>query len=136
MTITLGVNMIAQQMRPFFSTTFWVLPICIFHFSMSRPSKFNSIYMPNMTTSSLFTQISFSYRKVGNFWHVKCFHCTKKLNFPLRISSVNVTKSTFSCGFGYIFWRNPSWKTSIFVQCLFPIWCQFGPNPKDYFKKN
>ena len=31
----------------------------------------------------------------------------KKWSFPLRISSVNVTKSAISCGFGYIDWRNP-----------------------------
>ena len=33
-------------------------------------------------------------------------HCTKK-SFSLRISSVNVTKPTVSCGFGHINWRNP-----------------------------
>ena len=31
----------------------------------------------------------------------------KKLTFPIRISSVNVTKSTGNCGFGHIYWRNP-----------------------------
>ena len=31
----------------------------------------------------------------------------KKLSFPLRISSVNMTKSTVSCGFGHISLRNP-----------------------------
>ena len=31
----------------------------------------------------------------------------KKLSFPLRISSVNVTKSAVSCGFGHIYWGNP-----------------------------
>ena len=31
----------------------------------------------------------------------------KKWHFPLRISSVNVTKSAVSCGFGHIYWRNP-----------------------------
>ena len=36
------------------------------------------------------------------------------------ISSVNVTKSTVSCVFGPIHCRNPWWKTSFFVQCL---WC-------------
>ena len=36
----------------------------------------------------------------------------KKLSFLLRISSVNVTKSAVSCGFGQIYLRNPSWKTS------------------------
>ena len=30
-------------------------------------------------------------------------HCTKKCIFPLNISSVNVTKSTDSCGFGHIY---------------------------------
>ena len=31
----------------------------------------------------------------------------KKWRFPLRISSVNVTKSGDSCGFGHIHWKNP-----------------------------
>ena len=41
----------------------------------------------------------------------------KKWSFPLRISSVNVTKSSGNCGFGHICWRNPQWKTSFFVPC-------------------
>ena len=40
----------------------------------------------------------------------------KKWSFPLRISSVNVTKFAVSCRFGHIYWRNPSWKTLFFVQ--------------------
>ena len=43
----------------------------------------------------------------------------KKWSFPLRNSSVNVTKSTVSFGFGHSYWRNPYWKTSFFVQCWF-----------------
>ena len=35
----------------------------------------------------------------------------------LKNFSVNVTKSAGNCGFGYIYWRNPYWKTLIFVQC-------------------
>ena len=31
----------------------------------------------------------------------------KKWSFPLRISSVNVTKCAVSCGMGHIYWRNP-----------------------------
>ena len=31
----------------------------------------------------------------------------KKWSFSLRISSVNVTKSTVNCGFGHIYWGNP-----------------------------
>ena len=38
-----------------------------------------------------------------------------KWSFPLRIFSVNVTKSAVSCEFGHIYWRNPQWKTSFFV---------------------
>ena len=41
----------------------------------------------------------------------------KKRSFQLRISSLNVTKSAVSCGFGQNYWRNPWWKTSFFVQC-------------------
>ena len=40
----------------------------------------------------------------------------KKWSFPLRISSVIVTKSEVFCGFGQIYWRNPS-----FMQCC-GIW--------------
>ena len=42
----------------------------------------------------------------------------KKWSFPLRNSSVNVTKSVVTSGFGHIYWINPYWKTSFFVQCL------------------
>ena len=38
-------------------------------------------------------------------------------NFPLRASSANETKSSAKGGFGNIYWRNPSWKTSCFVLC-------------------
>ena len=31
----------------------------------------------------------------------------QKWSFPLRISSVNMSKSTVSCGFGHIHWKNP-----------------------------
>ena len=41
----------------------------------------------------------------------------KKWSFPWSISSVNVTKSAVSCRFDFIYRRNPSWKTSFFVQC-------------------
>ena len=41
----------------------------------------------------------------------------KKWSFPLMISSVNVTKSAVSWGFGHIYGRNPQWKASFFLQC-------------------
>ena len=46
----------------------------------------------------------------------------KKWSFPLRISSVNVVKSADSWGVRHIYWRNPLWKTSFFVQCLFLVY--------------
>ena len=34
-------------------------------------------------------------------------HTAQKIwRFPLRISSVNVTKFAGNCGFGHIYWRN------------------------------
>ena len=48
------------------------------------------------------------YKNVSDDSWLECenlvWHCTKKWSFPLRISSVNVTKSTVSCGFGHIYW--------------------------------
>ena len=62
-------------------------------------------------------------------WTFTTLH--KKLSFPLRISSVNVIKSAVSYGFGHIYWRNPYWNTSFFVQCQGHIqlvidWHQFS----------
>ena len=48
----------------------------------------------------------------------RSIHYTKKWSFPLWLSSVNVTKSEANCGFRHIYWRNPEWKTSFFVQCI------------------
>ena len=55
------------------------------------------------------------------FWVLWCKHYLlhKKWSFPLRISSVNVTKSAASSRFNHIYWRNPYSKTSFFVQCTF-----------------
>ena len=41
----------------------------------------------------------------------------QKMEFSIKISLVNMTKSAENCGFGHIFKRNPYWKTSFFVQC-------------------
>ena len=32
-----------------------------------------------------------------------------------------MTKSSGNCGFGHIYWRNPSWKTSFLVQWCVPV---------------
>ena len=41
----------------------------------------------------------------------------KEWSFPVRIFSVNMTKSTVSSGFDHIYWRGLYWKTPFFVQC-------------------
>ena len=38
---------------------------------------------------------------------IKLIELHKKWSFPLRISSVNGTKSAGNCGFGNIYWKNP-----------------------------
>ena len=53
-------------------------------------------------------------------------HYTKQWNFPLRISSLNVTKFVYSCKFGHIYWKNLWWKTSFFFNvkdCTCSIAC-------------
>ena len=45
----------------------------------------------------------------------------KRPSFPLKISSVNVTKSAENCGFGHIYWRNLERKTSRFGQLFQPF---------------
>ena len=45
--------------------------------------------------------------EISSKYSLQNLHCTKKWSFPSWISSVNVTKSTVSCGFGHIYWRNP-----------------------------
>ena len=54
---------------------------------------------------------------------VKDCHLSPSGNRALMISSVNVTKSALSCGFGHIYSRYPYWKTLFFVQWYFhPLW--------------
>ena len=53
---------------------------------------------------------SFSYRTpvmtVCGLMYVQFMPLHKKWSFPLRISSVNVTKSAGNCGFDHIYWKN------------------------------
>ena len=53
-------------------------------------------------------------------WAKKTLH--NEWSFLFRISSVNVTKSEVFCRFGQIYWRNPYWKTSFFVQWELKYW--------------
>ena len=41
----------------------------------------------------------------------------QKMKFSFKDFS---SKCEGNRGFGHIYWKNPKWKTSLFVQCLFP----------------
>ena len=73
-----------------------------------RKTFINECTLTNMRTIHPVTSL-----KENSSWAI--FTAQKK-SFPLSIFSVSETKSTVSCGFGHIYWRNPSWKTSLFVQ--------------------
>ena len=88
MTIIWEVNMITRQMTPFFLFILWVLFVGIFHFCISRRSKFSSteylpslhyvlvckvlIYIPKMTLSSLL-RWTFVFKKIANFCYMTSF---------------------------------------------------------------
>ena len=76
-----------------------------------------------LSFGSMFTCIfSLIQREIKPNWSkedrkfIKKYAQHKKSSFPLRVFSVNVTKSAENGGFGHIYWRNPSRKTSFFVQ--------------------
>ena len=56
------------------------------------------------------------HKNTALIYYCQCNGLHKKWSFPLRVSSVNVTKSTVSSRFGHIYRRNPQWKTSFCVQ--------------------
>ena len=77
----LGV-VIYIKMNSFFSSVLWALPVDIFHFCISRTTKFRSplcimfwsvkytfTYL-NITLSKFWTKMSFFYDKFANFWYV------------------------------------------------------------------
>ena len=49
---------------------------------------------------------TFQIASCATFWSNLILSLHKKWSFPLRIYSVNVTKSVVSCGFDHIYWRN------------------------------
>ena len=77
-------NMITKKMTPFFSSTLWALSVCMFHFCISRPSKFSSLclifvliskirfYMPKMPLSK--HRYPFSRKMLRTFfWYILYF---------------------------------------------------------------
>ena len=101
-----------------------------FHLYVRKCNHFHLYYLPFYNQDFFkFTILKFVlkgiiytvFNRVAKWFFLKISNVTfelltlhKKWSFPLRISSVNVTKSTDSCGFGHIYWRNPSCKTSFF----------------------
>ena len=49
--------------------------------------------------------------------HYFFIYTAQKMKFSIKDSPVNVTKFAVSGGFGHIYSRNFSWKTSFFLQC-------------------
>ena len=88
MAITRAVNIITRQMNAFFPSTLLASSFGIFHFCISRPTKFSSmgslphlhsvlickihIYMSKITPGILLRQIFFL-QKFANFCYVTCF---------------------------------------------------------------
>ena len=66
--------------------------------------KNNLVYLFFQVFSKLVRK-TFAFSNMENRQRSKTLH--KKWNFPLRISSVNLTKSAENCGFGDIYWTNP-----------------------------
>ena len=66
-----------------------------------------------------YTVFSFPVMMMNSFYAMR-----KSWSFPLRIYSVNLTKSAVSCGFGYIYWRNLQWKISIYCPVMVQQWSQ------------
>ena len=80
--------------------------------------KHSSIYWKNLIRFASYVHVL---KIWSNTWNIYNPSLHKKWNFPLRISLVNVIKSAVFYGFGHIYSRNPSRKTSFFVQCFFTI---------------
>ena len=62
--------------------------------------------------------LELEFTKISNVWRMAIilYSPNKQLSFQWRISSVNMTKSTVSCGFGHTYCGNLQRKTSFFVQ--------------------
>ena len=54
-----------------------------------------------------------SVQQIFHWWY-SCIHWTKKWSFPLKVFSVNVTKSAGNCGFRHIYWEVHNWKLQFF----------------------
>ena len=90
----------------FLRTPFWRTSVnsCFWLNSSSALTFFLKVFD---TFPKLLAALSILFWLCGNFIEVVYWTLHKKWSFPLRISSLNVTKSAGNCGFGHIYWRNP-----------------------------
>ena len=65
-TIILRVNMITRQMSPFFSSNLWALSVGIFHFRISRRSKFSSMGSIQFPLCIIFWSLKYNTFKLDN----------------------------------------------------------------------
>ena len=73
-------------------------------------------------SSILYSRLFWAYCVSGIFSHISQRTLQKKKwSFSFRISLVNVTKSDVFSRFSQIYWRDPQWKTSFFVQWYWAI---------------
>ena len=84
---------------------------------MSKELQNSDLIYVNLRTDVFKIIVKYRWKIIAKYRHL-----SPSGNRALMISSVNVTKSAVSCGFGHIYWRNPYWKT-LFVQWYFhPLW--------------
>ena len=98
-----------------------ICSLSVSNFSADKVIRTIVLYTANSFTGNVYFFIA------TNVFQILCFLISlhKKWSFSLRISSVNATKSVN----GLIYWRNPYWKTSFFVQC-----CLFRSNIWSYIR--
>ena len=116
--VTKSLNHVISKYKVIYrSKTYSRFEQCSQKFGIFFVNLFNNITHPANTCMFKFDNKNMSFAAVNEFksndnlkrYQDPVRHLTrhKQWNFPLRISSVNVTKSAGNCGFGHIYFRNP-----------------------------
>ena len=88
------------------TTTWWWTKMLLLWLNSKMLGEHFTIWLWWATVRSFSYTLSKPYSPSFVFCCVGGVALHKKWSFSLRISFVNVTKSTVSCGFGQIYWRN------------------------------
>ena len=88
------------------TTTWWWTKMLLLWLNSKTLGEHFTIWLWWATVRSFTYTLSKPYSPSFVFCCVGGVALHKKWSFSLRISFVNVTKSTVSCGFGQIYWRN------------------------------